>query len=247
MNPKIESDIRAHAVREYPREACGLIVIVRGKERYLDCRNEAESPMCNFMIHPQDWYAAERAGEITAVVHSHVNDVARPSEGDRVMMENTKLPWFIVHVSKEDGVGEVVATEINRFEPNGYVAPLVGRQFVHGVLDCYALVKDYYEREMNILLPEFERHDKWWESGDHDLYMENFEACGFSAITGAIKEGDVVIMQLGPKAKRPNHAAVYIGDGTILHHEYGRLSSRDLYDGYFQEITRVVIRHKDMK
>lgn len=40
----------------------------------------------------------------------------------------------------------------------------------------------------------------------------------------------------------PNHAAVYLGDGLMLHHMYGRLSSRDVYGGYWREVTRLVVR-----
>jgi hypothetical protein len=33
----------------------------------------------------------------------------------------------------------------------------------------------------------------------------------------------------------------------MLHHLYGRLSERVVYGGHWQEITRAVLRHKDMK
>ena len=41
----------------------------------------------------------------------------------------------------------------------------------------------------------------------------------------------------------PNHAAVYLGDGLILHHLQGRLSSRDVYGGYWQKITTHILRY----
>jgi cell wall-associated NlpC family hydrolase len=41
----------------------------------------------------------------------------------------------------------------------------------------------------------------------------------------------------------PNHAAVYLGDGLILHHLQGRLSSRDVYGGYWQKVTTHALRH----
>jgi hypothetical protein len=42
----------------------------------------------------------------------------------------------------------------------------------------------------------------------------------------------------------PNHAAIYLDDGPILHHLQGRLSSRDVYGGYWQKITTHTLRHQ---
>ncbi|WEU67280.1 C40 family peptidase [Xanthomonas phage JGB6] len=130
-------------------------------------------------------------------------------------------------------------------EPSGYVAPLVGREFHHGILDCYTLVRDYYQQEMNITLKDYERADGWWERGEN-LYMKNLEDCGFYQVSEReIKVGDMILMQI--RSNEPNHAGVYLGDGLFLHHLYGRLSSRDVYGGYWRDATRFVVRHKDAK
>lgn len=242
MNEITEASIRDHAIQQYPREACGLVVVFKGREIYLPCRNVAASTSENFVLEPEDYAKAEELGEIIGVVHSHPNAPARPSQADLVMCEQSGLEWHIVHVSRS-AAGNLHAGEIYSFKPSGYVAPLVGRTFTHGVLDCYTLVKDYYARELLIDLPEFERRDNWWNTGQ-DLYMENFEKAGFVRATGPIRLHDVIIMQV--RAAKPNHAGVYIGDGRILHHQGGRLSSRDVYTGYFQELTRIVVRHKEL-
>ncbi len=243
MRPETEAEVREHALAEFPRESCGLVAIVKGRERYLPCRNEAETPSEHFVLCPQDWAKAEDLGEIIAVVHSHPNASAKASEADRVACESSGLPWHIVSVLSDCGDAPE-AGEIATIEPTGYQAPLVGRPFAHGVLDCYSLVRDWFEREMEIELPDFERRDLWWERGG-DLYMQNFSAAGCSPFVGAPRRGDIILMQV--RAKVVNHAAVYLGDGLMLHHLYGRLSSRDVYGGYWQEVTRMIVRHREAK
>lgn len=34
--------IHAHALADYPREACGLVIVSKGKEHYIPCQNRAE-------------------------------------------------------------------------------------------------------------------------------------------------------------------------------------------------------------
>ena len=146
--------------------------------------------------------------------------------------EASGLPWHIVGIPSE---------EWTRIEPSGYVAPLVGRQWSHGVLDCYALVRDWFHQERGITLPDFDRFDEWWKRGKN-LYVENFANAGFTDINFKdLQEGDCFLMQVASPV--PNHAAVYLGDGLILHHLQGRLSSRDVYGGYWQKITTHILRY----
>lgn len=225
-----QADAEAHAKREYPRESCGLIVVDRGRERYIPCRNLASGTE-HFILDPLDYALAEERGQIVGIVHSHPDASANPSEADRVACEASKLPWHIV--------GWPTAVWRN-LEPSGYSAPLIGREFSHGVLDCYALIRDFYSQELSILLPDFDRRDDWWRNGEN-LYVDNFAKAGFSRVESP-KQNDVILMQiLSPVA---NHGGVFFEDNTILHHLHGRLSSRDVYGGYFRMVTTHVLRHK---
>jgi cell wall-associated NlpC family hydrolase len=161
--------------------------------------------------------------------------------------EASGLPWVIVAVHKG------VPGEIHRFEPSGYVVPLIGRQFHHGVLDCYTLCRDWYAREAGIMLPDFDRPDDWWDDGHSSLYLDNFRAAGFDVVTNNVREhpeplrrGDGILMQIRAKNDVPNHAGVYLGEGRgwFIHHLYGRLSSRDVYGGTWSEYTRLIVRHR---
>lgn len=224
-------EVHAHAAREQPRECCGLAVVRRGKLRYWPCRNTAAE--AEFAIHPEDQAAAEDAGEVVAICHSHVYLPPQPSEADRVMCERTGLPWLII--SWPTGTHTII-------EPTGYRAPLVGRPFVHGVLDCYTLVRDYYA-SLGIELPDYEREEEWWLRGG-DLYRAHFAEAGFVAVAGPPKVHDGLLMQVASPV--PNHAAVMVEPGIILQHCHGRLSSRDVYGGYWRKVTTHVLRHRSM-
>jgi cell wall-associated NlpC family hydrolase len=114
------------------------------------------------------------------------------------------------------------------------------------VLDCYQLIVDWYAQERGVTLPQFARADEWWNDGKSDLYTEGFPLAGFTKLPegAALQAGDVILMQIRARNGVPNHAAIYLGDGLILHHLHGRLSSRDVYGGMWAENTRAVVRHR---
>ncbi|WP_244664064.1 MULTISPECIES: C40 family peptidase [Xanthomonas] len=232
--------IQAHAAAEYPRECCGLIVLSDAGEKYLRCRNVATTPSEHFILPAEDYTTAEDAGQIVALVHSHPNASAHASDADKAMCEASALTWHIISVGQVDGVPE--CGEVQTIKPSGYVAPLVGRQFAHGVLDCYTLVRDFYARELGIQLSHYERADDWWNNGG-DLYsLERLQTEGFSEIQDDPQRGDMIVMQV--RAPVPNHAGVYLGEGQMLHHLADRLSARVPYGGYWADRTVRVVRHK---
>ncbi len=220
-----------HGRREYPREACGLVVNIGGVDSYRSCANRAEGND-HFIIAPQDYADAEAVGDIVAVFHSHPNASAAPSEADRTSCEASGLPWHIVGIP---------SLAWGYCAPCGYRAPLIGRPFYHGVLDCYALIRDYFAWELAIPLPDFDRSDNWWKKGGN-LYVENFSAAGFSRAQ-ELKKYDVILMQV--LSDVPNHGAVYLGDDKLIHHLHGRLSCRDIYGGYWRDHTTHILRHSN--
>jgi proteasome lid subunit RPN8/RPN11 len=222
-------DALAHAMREMPRESCGLVIVRRGREVYRPCRNLAQGDD-QFIVDPDDYAAADAEGEVVAVVHSHPYTPPEPSQADLVACERSGLEWHIVNVP---------TGRWHSFRPSGYVAPLVGRVFSHGVLDCYALVRDWYALERGVSLPDFDRRDQWWHRGQN-LYLDNFRAAGFEPCED-LHVGAGLLMQIGSPV--PNHAAVYLGDDTILHHVQGRLSSRDVWGGYWRKCTTHILRY----
>jgi cell wall-associated NlpC family hydrolase len=175
-------------------------------------------------------------GEISAVLHTHVNYTSRASEADKVGCNATKVPWLIY--SLLDDSYTIINPEYTR-------PPLIGRVWYHGVQDCYTLLQDYYKQELNLTLREYPRQIEWWYRGDN-LYEDNFSKEGFFVVQdNTLNKHDILLMYNG--ASVLNHAGIYLGDNLFIHHVPNRLSSRDVYGGYWQSITRYAIRHESLK
>ena len=233
LTDKIKEVIIKHGREESPKECCGLLAVVKGRRRYFPCKNIAQGPEEHFIIDPDDYMFVEDKGEIIAVVHSHPLHSPEPSEADLVACEKSGLPWFIFTPEDERWA---------YCEPTGFELPYVGREFSHGIVDCYTLWKDFYAREFEIEMTEYFRRDDWWHRGEN-LYLDNYKKEGMREVTGEeLQYGDVILMHI--ESPVPNHAAIYVGDSIILHHVHGRLSSRDVYGGYYMKNTAKVIRHE---
>lgn len=233
LGTTLQTEILAYAQACDPKEMCGVIHIVKGRKRFYACNNIAATPDEHFVLDPADYAAAEDLGEIVAIVHSHPVTRPDPSPADQISCNNTGLPWVIVNPKTE---------EWGYCEPKAFELPYVGREFVFGVVDCYSLLRDWYKRELGLALADFPRRDRFWERGEN-LYVDGYKSQGFREVPfDELQYGDGILMQLG--AELPNHGAVYLGDQQILHHIQGRLSSRDVYGGYYVKSTAMVLRHE---
>lgn len=116
-----------------------------------------------------------------------------------------------------------------------------------GQRDCYELNRDFFRDNFGIELPPFARpHD--WESDKIDLIRNLHEQCGFEAITEwkikDLRPADVLAMSINES--NPNHLAINLGDGNILHHLFGRKSRIEPLAGFWRNHTAFVLRHPDV-
>lgn len=232
LTAKTQEAFRNHVLEVYPEEACGLVV----GGRYIKCDNVAENKLTNFKIDPLK--IIKYSGKIQAVLHSHPYKLGAPQKWDPVWpttadMRNwmqDSIPWGIVSTDGE-GISQFVWMDDSTWEP------LEGREFIHGVHDCYSIVRDYF-REKGITLPNYARGVEWWDKGQ-DLYSENFQKAGFVEIK---KEeatvGDCCLFQV--RSPVINHAAVITGEDEIIHHMFHRLSHKDSMARWERQIVKYV-------
>src|SRR5690606_5087054 len=125
-----------------------------------------------FRISPIEATKVRSTEQVLAVWHTHPNRSAAPSEADLQGVEESKLDWIIVGISKTSA--GFAYTEPTVTKPTGVVRPYTDRPYLYGVYDCYSLVRDYYKREFNLTLNAYQDEDKWWDRGEN-WFADNFQ------------------------------------------------------------------------
>lgn len=226
---KVEAAARADALARFPHECCGIVI----GGQYLPIENVAADPGNHFEMPAETW--TEHPG-IQAVIHSHGSQhLLAPSADDMRHQIVSAVPWGITRC---DGMA---ASPLLWFGDCRLDDPLVGREFVHGVTDCYAIIRSWYWQHRQIKLMEFPRDHQWWSNGGN-LYDEGFGRAGFHVIAAADAAlGDVALINF--RCKVPNHAGILLDGGLLLHHLMGRKSVREPVGRWTPLITKW-LRHE---
>ena len=225
-----KSDAAKHAEECMPKESCGLLAVIKGKETYWPCKNIAESGFEYFVIDPDDWAECEDTGEIIGIVHSHPHDPPQPSDNDKASCEYLDLPSHIYSVRMKEWCS---------FEPSGWKAPsLIGRTWIWGKHDCWSLITDYFLEKKQINLKFWPRPKNLKEFANNPYFEKVLTESGFKKVDNDIQINDILLME-GIYDKL-NHVALYIGDQTIFHHNIKQLSCREIYDLKYIQATKKV-------
>jgi proteasome lid subunit RPN8/RPN11 len=209
----VDAAARAHALAEFPRESCGIVV----GGIYVAIPNVAADPVKDFEMPIDTWVAH---GEVQGVIHSHgPNFKLAPSASDMQHQIASNLPWGI---TRTDGV---IASPVMWWGDQRLDDPLLGRQFIHGVNDCYGAIRSWRWQKRQTKLIDFPRDDQWWGDG-YDLYRDGFAKAGYREISASEADvGDVVLLTI--RSKVPNHGGTIVEDGLLYHHLQNTLSYRE--------------------
>lgn len=232
----VYSDIKAHAEGCVPFECCGVVIIFKGRYRYIPCKNDYQG-VDNFILNATDYANAEDLGEVAAIVHSHVTQGTTFSEIDNACLNRGDIPWLLYSIASDS-----FAEKLPINKPVDYL----GRRYIYAVQDCYTIIQDYFKYEYKIDLPDPPPQDPMDLTLGEGLYKQ-FADFGFVEIPMKdLQPGDCIIMCINNRSQEPTHAAVYLGGNMILHHPAGRLSGRDVYGGYWMKNTWKCVRYKEL-
>lgn len=250
--------ILEHAVEEAPKEALGVI----SGGQYIRLKNVHPDPNNHFRMSDADIVAYVLPKKIEALVHSHPSDwevltseeldqgkhprpILRkgPSQKDMQQQILMGIPWIIAFENARFGTWGIFDWGKHTLE-----LPILGRDFIHGVEDCYELIRKYEWQTNTNFLDPYPRDDFWWdtEGEEADIYMKNFEGWGYHRITprnpSELEFGDVFIYRL--MSDTYNHGGVYGERGSVWHHPPNKLSHATPLGPMFRRIDFWVRREK---
>ena len=99
-----QKSFKKYAKKLEPEEACGLVALIKGKEKFWPCKNLADSKQKFFMVDPDDWAECEDTGEILGVIHSHPEGKAIASDADKKACEYIGFPYYIYSIKTDSWV-----------------------------------------------------------------------------------------------------------------------------------------------
>ena len=181
-----------HAQDQFPKESCGLLVNYNGKQIYKKCKNLSLTATEQFILDPVDWAEIEDEygkENIIGIVHSHPDTDPIPSAADNLAAARTNIRWWIVNPQTEVWYD---------FMPKDYKESLIGRQWIWNLTDCWSLVREYYQAELDIVLKDYVRPEDVDDFIYNPLFEKYFEDCGFVEVKNILdmKKHDAILMNI---------------------------------------------------
>ena len=228
-----KQDALVHAKDQDPKESCGLLINIKGKEKYYPCKNLSNYSQQCFIIDPEDYAKAEDSGKVLAVIHSHPVTPPVASQADMISCEESGLVWHIVNPKTE---------QWGFYKPSGYKPPLIGRHWVWGISACWSLVRDWYKENLGITLRDWDRPTTPEEFVENPMFEKCAWRTGFRQLRPdeKLENGDLLFMSI--MATGLNHVAIFL-DGDVLHHLADRISCKEPYNQWLLKCTGMRLRY----
>ena len=246
LSDEQKNKIKEHALKENPKECCGLIL---SDESLLEMENKSFFPEDTFYINFEDLPNELSLDQIKAFYHSHPLG-GEKSSIDMYFSHKRNLPFIIYDLQKDS---------FSQYSPKGfYELPLIGRDFLTNEIDCITLVIDYYKRNLNLEIQDivhpireiepnnWKNHTEFWKYNrkDNITFVELFQDRGFRIVPKP-QEHDLVLSDNG-LIKALSHVGVYLNDDMVIHHPYPAKSIKQPFINFKRDSQILFMRHNSI-
>lgn len=230
ITEEIKQKIRYLAGKSYPNECCGFLT----QKGLMPIENTSDEPLHFATIDPKSYAQADEEG-IIFLYHSHAKNPTF-SQLDIDCCKKLDIP-FVLYCVESD--------KFMMGNPRG--GDYLGRDWIYGLHDCYALIRDWYRQERGVVFDDFARCEAGESSQEGwNMFVENFESQGAIRLSPhgiKLQVGDVLLMQIG--SRNPNHLGLIFDteQQAFMHHCRDRQSSIEPYGGFWAKHTIGVLRY----
>lgn len=225
LTDQIKESIKEHTFKEQPKECCGLIVQKDENCTSFPCKNDSNEPN-KFRVNCSDYLKCSFCGDIKALYHSHFNSPDF-SLYDKQQAKINNLKYILYFVPDN---------KFNIFDPLiDNLSNYIGRKYQIGVQDCFTLVRDYYKKELNKEIFNYERDENW--KNISPLIDLCYKKEGFKEVND-LKKHDIILFKF--RRDFSEHCAVYLGDNLMLHQPVNGLSKIEPIDRYKRYINHII-------
>ncbi len=221
---QLYEEIEQHFKKEYPREGCGVLAVVKGKKQWFPVKNIANNND-DFVMDSDEYIKIMLTSDIIGIVHNHIDASPEPGETDIQQCNVLGIPYYIFSYPE---------MELKVLQPENNYTDLYGREYKFGTVDCFEAMRDYLITKNITIPPRALFEDGWYDKGLDYFSSEVIKSWGGQPVDlDKIQENDVLIFRVQEIVN--NHCGVYIGNDIFYHHAVNRLSCREsLYPFWYQ-------------
>lgn len=209
IDNNIKNQIKELALKEIPNEICGLILVSGQSNLIYPCKNISNNKNKFFELSPLDFLRAVDKTNNKVIGFYHSQEHRSPSALDWIVSQGHNL-YSLIYSWKEDEFYEIDKVQI-KYKDYLY------KKFKWGVSDCFTLAKEFYKKEYNINVDNYNYGEDWYKK-DSNLITDNYKKEGFIKIDfKEIKEGNVVVFS-------DRHFGIYLEKDLLLHSKRNKYS-----------------------
>lgn len=231
--------IISHAESKPDQEVCGVVLLC--PDLSVEIKQESNinpDPVNSFTISPQKLINYQVKYNLLGIYHTHPFSGENPSEQDIINSEESGIPYLIYSLITK----KFFLYYPESFEPDS----LIGRPYIKGFHECTCLLKDYFIKNLNINITQWNKN-YWLTESDQEankLLIDILNTNTDRVEIQNIKKHDILVFQIKKSGRK--HVGIYLGDDYFIHQCGHSISRKDMLDSRWQSKIKGAYRHRSL-